>query len=365
MKRLTLIFACLFCFLPDLEAQTYQGLAGEMFLFSQPNARAEALGRGNAALTGSPFLDFYNPAASSFSAPVTLEFTRLDFFPAVKWIDRTEDYDTYGIGANFGMFGAFSMNYMHFSGGEEFFNTDAANPEGLGVWPISTEIYMINYSFQILKDFSAGVNANYFKETYKTSKSLEHKGWYFDLGVLKKYKIESSSSNQEVYLGLSLTNFANSKFPITVSSFGRTLTHYLPSALRLAAAYEFQPQNKMGNFGLFKGLFLAEYRDLVNSKYNTKFQLGTELTFLEIIKLRAGWFTEGLNDYGHHFNKSRLNELTYGFGIEAPVKKLTGLNLPMNIQFDYTSLPFPEYYNDDLRHNDNSPIYSFNISYGI
>lgn len=365
MKRLILVFSCLFCFLPDLKAQTYHDYAGEMFLYSQPNARAEAMGRGSAALTGSPFMSFYNPAAASFSGSVTMEFSRLDFLPSFRQSGDQEIYDTYGIGVNFGGFGAFSMNYLHFSGSGWFVNINPIDVGDFALLPSYTDIYMLNYSFPVLKSMSVGINANYFRQNYSRNYLENPEKWYFDLGLLKEFTVGSGPAEQDLYLGLSFMNLSNQKFPLIFKRQNFTINYRIPSVMRLASAYKIQLPGKMSDFRLLKGLFTAEYFDLLNSKYHSKFGIGAELTFLEMLNLRAGWFTEELYNYGLNSIKSGINEFTYGFGIEAPLRKIPGIRVPLNIKFDYTSLPFPEYFNNDVRDEYNSPIYSFNISYGI
>ena len=54
------------------------------------------------------------------------------------------------------------------------------------------------------------------------------------------------------------------------------------------------------------------------------------------------------NDYGDPTdNKDEINNFTYGFGIQIPVYKLT--KIPLNINFDYTSLPQVSYSNEPIQ----------------
>ncbi|HEX2963431.1 MAG TPA: hypothetical protein VHO43_16655 [Ignavibacteriales bacterium] len=339
----------------SINAQIYRGLSEVMFLMTQPNARAEALGGGNAALSGSPFMSFYNPAASSFSGAVTAEASHLEFPFLFGWGGDKKNYETYGIGVNMEQFGAFSFNYLQLT-----FDPNLVN-HGDWISIASTGIFMMNYSYPVLRDFSVGVNANYYEENKTLDRGTGFKGWYYDLGLMKKFNMKYETSEQNLCLGLSFLNLLNSKVSQTLSTkiYGR-----FPSTMRLAASYEFQPVNKISDFRTIKALLTAEYRDLLNSRYRTQFQLGTEVTFLEMFVLRGGFHSEELNNW-YSTASSRLNQLTYGFGIAAPVKKLSGVNIPLNIKFDYTSLPFPEYYVDDPRHEYDCPIYTMSVSYSI
>lgn len=348
--------ALILLFSLSINAQIYRGLREVMFLQIQPNARAEALGGGNAALTGSPFMSFYNPAVSSFSGAVTAEASHLEYPFLFDRGGSDKNYEAYGIGVNMEQFGAFSFNYLHLT----------FDPELIyyGDWVsiASAGIFMMNYSYPILRDFSVGVNANYYEENKLHDRGTGFKGWYYDLGLMKKFTIKQEISEQNLYLGLSFLNMLNSKVSAQMST---KIYSRFPSTMRLAAAYEFQPENKISDFRTFKALLTAEYRDLLNSRHRTQFQLGTEVTFLEMFVLRGGFYSEDLNNSWYSTTSSRLNQFTYGLGIGAPVKKLSGMNIPLNIKFDYTSLPFPEYYEDDYRHEYNCPIYTLNISYNI
>lgn len=354
LSRAKYCLAFLLLFSLDTHAQIYRGLSEVMFIMTQPNARAEALGRGNAALTGSPFMSTYNPAASSFSAAVTAEVSHLEYPFLFGWGGGNKNYETYGFGINMEQYGALSFNYLNLTFDPNLITYDN------WISIASTDIFMMNYSYSILRNFSVGVNANYYQENKTHNQGPGFKGWYYDLGLMKKFNMNYESSEQNLYLGLSFLNLLNSKVSQTLKT---KFYGWFPSTMRLAAAYEFQPVNKISGFRMVNALFTAEYRDLLNSRYRTQFQIGTELTLLEMIILRGGFYNEGLNPlFG---NKTGLSVLTYGFGITAPVKKLSGLDIPLNIKFDYTSLPFPEYYGNDYRHEFNCPVYTLNVSYGI
>lgn len=359
MKRILLVLTVLNCLLINLEAQIYQGFAQEMFLFSQPDARSEAMGRGSAVLYGSPFTSFYNPASSSFSKGANAEVSHLEFtFP----MGQKGNYDFYGAGANLGKYGSLSFNYLNYTYGEIFYYTGESGPNVLKKYQPSENIFMLNYSRNVIDGLSAGININYFQDKIGVG---EVSGWTFDVGLLKKYSFESEKINQDIYLGLGLTNFTNTEISYSNANWKTLLplqSDYLPSIMRLAAGYEFQPKSKVTGYQLIKVLFTTEYMDLLNSADNSQFQLGAELTLLEILKLRGGYFTMGIENYGVDRNVSRLNEATYGLGIELPVKKFSNMTVPLTIRFDHTSLPFPTY-NLDHPGGKNCPVYTFSASY--
>lgn len=349
MKRIVFVLTVLNCLFIPLKAQIYGGFAQEMFLFSQPDARSEAMGRGNAVLYGNTFTNFYNPASSSFSRGINAQISHLEFtFP----LGQRGNYDTYGAGVNLDKYGSISFNYMHYVYGEEFYYTDGNSPHIINKFKPETNIFMMNYSRNILNGFSAGVNINYFQDKFGR---FDVNGWTYDIGLLKKYSFESEKINNDLYFGLSLTNFTNTKI-----SFPGTQYDYLPSIMRLAAGYELKPQGKAGDFQIFKTLLTTQYMDLLNANEYSQFQLGAEITLLEILKIRGGYFTIGLDGHGTSSNVTRINEATYGLGIELPLKKIA--NTPLNIRFDHTSLPFPTY-NKDYPGGKNCPVYTLSVSY--
>jgi hypothetical protein len=64
--------------------------------------------------------------------------------------------------------------------------------------------------------------------------------------------------------------------------------------------------------------------------------------FFEIFSFRAGYYKETEYDYAYSaVNYGAISALTYGFGLQIPLYKLA--KIPMNINFDYTSLPQPPY----------------------
>ncbi|MGE5498338.1 MAG: hypothetical protein ACM3Q2_09720 [Syntrophothermus sp.] len=349
MKKILFVLLVVNCLFITLRAQTYLGYAQEMFLFSQPDARSEAMGRGSAVLYGSSFTNFYNPASSSFSRGINAEVSHLEFtFP----IGLRGNYDVYGAGVNLGKYGSIAFNYMHSVLDLVFLYTDENSPDILSEHKPESNIFMLNYSRNIINGLSAGVNINCFQDKLGNN---EFNSWTYDFGLLKKFSFESEKINHGLYLGLSFTNFTNTKISIS-----RTQYDYLPSILRLAAGYELDPQSKIGDYQIFKALLTTQYMDLLNTDDYSHFQLGAEITLLEILKVRAGYFTMGLNNYGVVGDVKRLNETTYGLGIELPFRKIS--NVPLNIRFDHTSLPFPTY-NVEFPGGKNCPVYSLSMSY--
>ena len=101
-----------------------------------------------------------------------------------------------------------------------------------------------------------------------------------------------------------------------------------------------------------------EYQDLLNSKYFGALRIGGELRLLEMLALRLGYYRESRNDNDDPENyKDVLTDMTYGFGIELPLEKITAARIPLRVKFDMTRLQQPSSYKGPNRWSDFS-VYS-------
>jgi len=94
--------------------------------------------------------------------------------------------------------------------------------------------------------------------------------------------------------------------------------------------------------GLTIGL---EYQDLFNADFRTAYKAGGELSLLDIVFLRGGYYHETTIDYGYN-STGMLEEFTYGFGLKLDFDKHFTNGFPLIIQFDFVSLPQPSYITD-------------------
>jgi hypothetical protein len=247
-----------------------------------------------------------------------------------------------------GKYGSFCVGLLRSVWGKEI-QIFTSSGTTLKVTP-AANIYMLNYSYQFIKGLSAGLNLNYYEEDFEV---IHPKGFLLDAGMMKIFQF---SSDHKISFGLSVTNLLNKKVFEDPD-----IQVYLPSIMRFGASYEYHPVRKVSDFNLLGVLVSAEYFDLLNSKLYTQFRFGSEVTLLEILKLRGGWYTEKINDHSF-FNNDRISQATYGLGLEIPFSRLFISNLPVKVSFDYTSLPAPDYgFNPGT--DKNSPVYSLSINY--
>jgi hypothetical protein len=104
-----------------------------------------------------------------------------------------------------------------------------------------------------------------------------------------------------------------------------------------------------------------EYQELFNSKHGTAYKLGGELSLLDIIYLRFGYYYETLGkNYG--WNKS-LEEFTYGFGFNFDLEHYLISHFPLSIRIDYVNMPQPSYYTNRGYNRKNFDTFNLIINY--
>lgn len=356
MKKIIPTCFIIILFFSNIYSQTFQGYPDHMFLMQQPNARSEAMGRGQAAMYGSPFQAFYNPASTSFNKELSVEFTYMQpHFPTYPFLEGV-NFKHYGISCSLGKYGAISINNLLLDNYENVvFIDDSPTGSQAGV-DAKTYLTMLNYSYALNNNLSIGVNLSYFKDEFwgdNLSCTL------FDLGILKRFPITSEKADQEICAGISCSNILNAK--VEQGYF----KEYLPSILRLGASYEMKLNEYTGRLRLLNVLLAAEYRYLLNSNFYTAGQFGSEFTFIDLIIVRAGYYIEDRNGVGDFSYKNTVKEFTYGAGLDIDLEKLFSLKMPIGIKLDFARLPVPEYRIDNSSPAAMYSIYSINCGIKI
>ncbi len=207
-----------------------------------------------------------------------------------------------------------------------------------------TEKKTLTISSEPIKNLLVGLNTNYFIWQPGIDKSSQ--ALFFDFGVIKKISIISKKRNpQMLSFGASISNV---NYATTKATFNNiTEKYYLPVVTRYGASYvsEFGKVHFIDSVNLVKILIQSEYQVLLNSTYRSGIKFGTEITLLNILSLRAGWYKEKVFDFGFpNANKDNIAAFTYGAGLHIPVQSFT--KLPIDIHFDFTSLPQVSYSKD-------------------
>lgn len=335
MKRL--IFTVLLLVPIFSYAQYGYGEVAASFFYRLPSARAEAMGRSFTSIDGDLSSVFFSPAGiatieglevnGSFASPISnfeksnSNFSSIGYkfndFIVVALSRKSDFVDLYSYKSNaFIEYGyAYSLNTN----------------------------YTLTLSSQPLKNLFLGLNTNYF---------IIDKGFgkvptvFLDFGVIKKFELaQRNRISHSFSIASSITNLNK-----TLSNDGTTSTNntvVFPVINRYGANYQFSTLNKgfqIDTLKTFKCLIQSDYVNVLSKPRHSGFYTGSEFTFFEFVSLRMGYIFENRNGRAENNN---MSDLTYGFGIELPIDKLT--KIPLNIKFDYTSLPQAEYINNDLQ----------------
>ena len=325
-------------------AQYEPGYLPEFFFGRQPNARAEAMGKSYASIDGDLGSIYFNPAGIA----------------TIKTIEINTSYTPPGYYLTKGYYTFYGLNYkvhkyLQIALSQFQFNLGKTQVANANTTPY-TERKTFTISSEPIKNLLVGLNTNYFiwqPGIDKTSKAI-----FFDFGVIKKISIHSKKRSQQMLsFGASISNV---NYATTKATFNNiTETYRLPVITRYGANYvsEFGKVHFIDSVSLVKILIQSEYQVLLNSIYRSGIKFGAEMMLINILSLRAGWYKEKVSDYGFpNANKDNIAAFTCGAGLYIPLHSFT--KLPIDIQFDFTSLPQVSY------SKDNTDLANFN-TYGL
>jgi hypothetical protein len=332
----------------------------EMFFGRPPNARAEAMGKAFASIDGDISTVFFNPAGTatirglevntSFASPYyLLPELKFNYFGLAYHFNK---YLTVGLSRNQNNYG---MMYL----------SSLENPELIADSGIMTNnVYTLNISSQPFKNLFVGANVNYM--VYGFINPIP-KTLFFDFGVIKKFHFQQNNNfQQSINIAANICNLNYAKMTFEEKSNSTYVNKYsysLPVITRYAANYQFVLKKHflVDTLNTLEFLAQAECNDLLNSDYLASYHFGVEVKLLEILSLRAGYYHQKVDDFGNpSYNKDFISSFTYGFGIQLPFYKL--IKLPVNINFDYTSLPQPTY-TKNKSDRENFTSYSFRLNW--
>lgn len=326
--------------------QTYNGAIFEFYLGRQPSARAEAMGRGMSAVTGDALSYYFNPAGTASLKGLNVNAS----FAGPFYLLDKGSYNFIGASYKIEEYGNVGFNRDYFTYGEEVVITNEFGDQ-TGSYTPHLSNYRLNLSSEVMENFFVGANLNLLQPRYTSGvltvgneRGSEQKDvFYFDLGVIKSFGIKKKSMDHKFNIATSMMNVNFAEYAAADSDQGDPL----PVILRIGAAYDLSIDDKSISPKLKSYNFLvnAEYEDLLNSKYYSAIRGGLEFTFLEILSLRGGYYTQDLNDHGSVNNKDKVSEFTYGIGVNIPVRQLTDSRTPLEVKFDFTTLKQPSFTN--------------------
>lgn len=300
----------------------------EFFFGRQPGARAEAMGKGYASIDGDLATVHFNPAgiATINNFELNTSYTPPDYYSTNAY------YTFYGVGLRQSKYFQLALSRFHF----DFDKTPVLNANKTPF----TERNTLTISSEPVHNLFVGINGNYF--VWQPGIDKASATIYLDLGVIKKFNLSTGNVSQSINLGSSISNVNYSHVNATFS--GITSKYDLPVITRYGANYQVSIgkcflADTLNAMGL---LLQSEYQMLLNSKYRSAIKIGGEIMILEMLAIRIGFYEEKVCDFGFpDYNKNKIEDLTYGWGIQIPLYRLA--KLPATIHFDYTSLPQVNY----------------------
>ena len=315
MKYLLLVFL-----IPFSSFAQYTALE-EFFFGRVPGARAEAMGKAFAAVDGDMTSVFYNPAGTASTEGLALNGSYATPYYMLK--DANYLFTGAGYRIKDYLFIGVSTHQLYYGTLPFLFNDDGnfTTTEG----ELTAANYTLNISSHI-NNWMTGININYL--THK-SPFTKTDGFYFDAGIIKQIELFSADTGRhKLNLAASVINFSHSKPEGEYDN--NNFKMKLPVTTRIAASYIYKDKSRVfDKLDSFQFLFQLEYKLLLNSKFLSGTHTGAEILLLEIIALRCGYYKE----------KFGFSDFTYGAGLQLPFYKLS--KIPLNINFDYTSLPQP------------------------
>ncbi len=352
MKRLTL---CLLTLLPSIVWGQYQSnFLHESFFGRLPSARAEAMGRAYTSIDGDLTSVFFNPAGIASIKGIELDGS----YASPYYVLNNASYSFLSLGCRFDdlLTVALSRNVFHF--GQEVRYTDAVG-NSLGIYTPQNTNYTLSLASQPVKNLLIGLNANYFKWTPPMTEAT---ALYLDLGAIKRIAIKRNKEEaHDVSIGASITNLNFAKTKMVLS--GKTSEEHLPVITRYGANYQLTMHKHVliDTLNTFTFMLQGEYKKLLNSPYLSGIHLGAEITFLEFLSARLGYYEEKQYDYNKPtVNRNQISAITYGFGLQLPIHKLT--ELPLQVHMDYTTLPQPSH-TLDKQYLSNFSTFYFRLSW--
>lgn len=316
--NLLMLFASstLFLFFNSSFAQNFQnqykGVLSQLYFERQPDPKSEAMGRGMSANSETDFGSYYNPALSSLGKGVNFHLSH------TYQHKKNSDYDYIGISYNNVKTGGFSISKYNWAYGR----TEGDNAR------FHNSIHTLNYSRDIGKDCYAGVNLNlvhmgfvrqymFFEESGYDQKSSD--AFSIDIGFLKKLVLESSSQNEN----LKVLQFGAAVYNVTGSVIRNKNTddYYetLPIILRLGMSYNLKllDEEIKAKSTEFQSFTHFELESILNGSDNPIFKLGQEFIISDLLILRGGLSTGGVEK--SHYINSNDPSVTFGAGFKIGV----------------------------------------------
>jgi len=335
--------------------QNYKDFAFEIFFSRQPSAKTEAMGRILSVNFDPYFVSQSNPANLVSTNGIAVFYSR----SSQLYVYDDATYDYAGISFNSQKFGALAFNYLALNMVEDVIEPPIGTSL-LGTIENKRYLYTLTYSYKIPEWFSFGVNANLFVADFGSDNT--YSGSFFEIGLSRTFNLlQDKQYNDDLTAGTQIKNIFNQSF----TTIDEAQSDAFPTIFRigLANTLEYKENDSDNDSHLFAFTLGVEYQDLFNANHRTAYKAGSELSLLNILFLRGGYYHETTIDYG--FNSTgQLEEFTYGAGLKLDFNSLFTDDFPLIINFGYVSLKQPTYITnyDDW---DNFTTFSLIVNYQL
>ena len=323
---ITLMLTLLLALAGSVAASSYLYLAEEMFFERQPSARAEAMGKGLVAVAGDPFASYYNPAGLAALEGVTASGAHA----SPLYLSKEAKYTFAG-----GAIQAFKCGVVGFSDYRFHFDIDQTGLHGeTEKGHAEDALQTLTLGTSRISGMLLGVNLSRFHLDWPVV-GVDASAYWMDLGALKELALPGAGPvAQSLAFGSCIQNLTAAWLKVGDSSWP------LPVILRVGTCYKATwSAGAPGCLNPAEAMVTLEYQDLINSKYYGTVRVGGEVKALEIVALRAGYYRE--RDYDFGGPREIKEDFTYGFGVEAPLDKLSPHKIPIRISFGITKLEQP------------------------
>jgi len=300
--------------------------------------RAEAMGKIQSVGEKKYFNLLSNPALDNSGKEISAYFSYSDPYN----LFAKARIRSVGVTYNTGTIGSFGASMENFNYGEHYYyylnsylNSDATE-----------ELYSLSYSNKIFDILNFGITANLIVDN--KFKSNSSNATFFDIGLSKKFSMyENEQLKHELNAGVQIINVTSKKIhndpPLPVGQFVRIP---FPSILRIGledVLTFYKNNDKDYKYVTLKTAI--EYEDLLNAKTLNTIKLGAELSTLDLLSLRVGYYYRfeeykgtyyyGLYQYNYHYDYSK-GQFTYGVGLNLDFKRLLN-GPPMVLTIDFVS----------------------------
>ncbi len=313
-----------------------------LFLTFEPGARANGMGRAYSAVADDAFAMWWNPGATAFNRKGQLGLNHIPWLQGSGLDDMFYEY--LGWNQYFDGIGNLNAHIVLLDAGTQ----DQTNTSGLDQGTFHTfEIAgAVGYSYDVMPE-KLGVGAN-FKLIYSNlapaTGFTDNEGKAFSFGFDIGAKLLDLADIKGLDLALVLQNFGPD-----ITYVDQAQADPSPMTVRLGAAYQVfeNPLNSLilsaeaskilaNDDPLFKRFYTGwEYMD------ETIFGVGAEYTYLQLIALRGGYFSDQAGEItgpsfgvGINYEFSERYKLSADFSM-VPAGEMTDFNKVFSIGFEY------------------------------